>query len=41
MYGTYNPDIILCLANEQNIWATIQDKIPPLVYMQPLHQLGA
>ena len=31
MYGTYNPDIILCLANEQNIWATIQDKIPPLV----------
>jgi len=26
-----DPDIILCLANEQNIWNTVQTKYPPLV----------
>lgn len=25
------PDIILCLANERNIWATIQHNLPPIV----------
>jgi ThiF family len=24
------PDLILCLANEQNVWSTIQSNIPPL-----------
>lgn len=26
------PDLILCLANEQNIWSTIQNNIPPLTF---------
>jgi hypothetical protein len=26
------PDLILCLANEKNIWATIQYNLPPLVF---------
>lgn len=30
-YAQSNPDIILCLANEQNVWSTIQDSYPPLV----------
>lgn len=28
----YSPDIILCLANEKNIWSTIQENYPPLVF---------
>jgi hypothetical protein len=27
-----SPDIILCLANEQNVWNTIQTKYPPIVF---------
>ncbi len=26
------PDIILCLANENNIWSTIQNNFPPIVF---------
>lgn len=28
---TTAPDLILCLANERNIWATIQNNLPPIV----------
>jgi len=28
---TTAPDIILCLANERNVWATIQNNLPPIV----------
>lgn len=30
-YQQHTPDIILCLANERNIWATIQNNFPPIV----------
>jgi len=30
-YLTIPPDMALCLANEQNVWATIQSNFPPLV----------
>lgn len=26
------PDLVLCLANEKNIWSTIQENYPPLVF---------
>ncbi|MBS1555271.1 MAG: hypothetical protein JSU09_10120 [Bacteroidetes bacterium] len=32
IYSTVNPDLILCLANEQAIWPAIQYNYPPLVY---------
>jgi hypothetical protein len=28
----YPPDIILCLANERNVWADIQHNFPPIVF---------
>jgi len=31
-YNIYIPDIILCFANDKNIWSTIQYKLPPLTY---------
>ncbi len=31
-YLEQTPDIILCLANEQNVWSTIQNNLPPLVF---------
>jgi molybdopterin/thiamine biosynthesis adenylyltransferase len=30
--GYYNADIVLCFANEHNIWSTIQDRYPPLCF---------
>jgi hypothetical protein len=30
-YLKKSPDVVLCLANEQNVWATIQNNFPPLV----------
>lgn len=30
-FSAYNPDIILCLANERNVWITIQNNFPALV----------
>lgn len=32
IYSTVNPDLILCLANEQAVWPAIQYNYPPLVY---------
>lgn len=32
IYSAMNPDLILCLANEQAIWPAIQYNYPPLVY---------
>ncbi|MCH8902487.1 MAG: ThiF family adenylyltransferase [Bacteroidetes bacterium] len=32
LYEEYPPDLILCLANERNIWSTIQANYPPLVF---------
>ncbi len=32
IYSTVNPDLILCLANEQAAWPAIQYNYPPLVY---------
>jgi hypothetical protein len=29
-FGDSPPDLILCLANEQNVWSTIQNNFPPL-----------
>lgn len=29
-YGNSPPDLILCLANEENVWSTIQHNFPPL-----------
>lgn len=31
-YREHVPDIILCFANERNIWSTIQHKCPPLTF---------
>lgn len=31
-FHTLKPDILLCLANENQIWATIQDNYPPLTF---------
>jgi hypothetical protein len=30
--NAHYPDTILCLANEKNVWATIQNNLPPVVY---------
>ena len=30
-FSKYDPDVILCFANEQNIWTSIQNIIPPIV----------
>ena len=32
LYESSPPDIILCLANERNVWSTIQNNYPPVVY---------
>lgn len=31
-YQNYPPDLILCLANERNVWADIQHNFPPIVF---------
>jgi hypothetical protein len=31
-YKKYVPDMILCFANDKNIWSTIQYKLPPITY---------
>ncbi len=30
-FSKYPPDLILCLANAENVWSTIQNNFPPLV----------
>jgi len=32
LFLDFPPDIVLCLANEDNVWATIQNNYPPVVF---------